>query len=217
MAPDATIESASKDPVTARPAFDDEVPAIAAMLARAFADDPLSEFFLASRRRRPRGLKTFFAGHLRTDVMPFAGAYTVDGLRSAALWIPPGKPPPTTIRALRSLVPMLAFLVGRHFTRAMRFVVEMERIHPKEPHWYLSTLGTDPPFQGTGLGSSVIKPVLERCDRTGVRAYLESSKEENVPLYRRHGFEVADEVRLAGSPPLWLMWREPRPVDPDAR
>ncbi len=164
------------------------------------------------------GLRTFFMRHLRTDVLPFAGAYTVDGLRAAALWFPPGKPPPSAPRALWSLLPMLPFLAGRHFTRSIRFVGEMERRHPKEPHWYLTTLGTDPPNQGTGLGSAVLQPVLDRCDRTGTRAYLESSKEQNVPLYRRHGFEVTDEVRLCGGPPIWLMWREPRPVDDvDAR
>ncbi len=45
-------------------------------------------------------------------------------------------------------------------------------------------------------------------------AYLESSKERNVPLYRRFGFEVIEEHRSkVGSPPIWRMWREPRPPE----
>jgi GNAT superfamily N-acetyltransferase len=81
--------------------------------------------------------------------------------------------------------------------------------HPKDRHWYLQMLGTQPDWQGKGVGSAIIAPVLERCDRTGERVYLESSKEQNIPFYARHGFEVTDEVHIPKGPTVWAMWREP--------
>jgi GNAT superfamily N-acetyltransferase len=82
--------------------------------------------------------------------------------------------------------------------------------HPREPHYYLASLGVAPEAQGNGVGSRLLGPMLERCDREGVPAYLESSRDRNVPFYERHGFRVTDELRLPlGGPTLWLMWREP--------
>jgi len=64
---------------------------------------------------------------------------------------------------------------------------------------------------GTGIGSALLTATLAQIDEEGMPAYLESSKERNVPLYARFGFEVIEEFRSRpGSPPLWRMWREPR-------
>jgi hypothetical protein len=42
-------------------------------------------------------------------------------------------------------------------------------------------------------------------------AYLESSKEKNVPFYERNGFKVRERFEVPnGGPPIWLMWREPQ-------
>lgn len=90
---------------------------------------------------------------------------------------------------------------------------KMEKVHPSEPHWYLAVLGTDPQYQGKGVGSALMAPVLQKCDAEGVPAYLESSKESNVPFYQRHGFEVKGEVNVKNGPTLWPMWRDPHPPE----
>jgi RimJ/RimL family protein N-acetyltransferase len=56
----------------------------------------------------------------------------------------------------------------------------------------------------------LLSPTLARCDRDGLPAYLEASSERSAALYERLGFEHVRELRLAGSPPLWLMLRPPR-------
>ena len=45
-------------------------------------------------------------------------------------------------------------------------------------------------------------------------AYLETNRESNLPYYRRFGFELTEKIALPDSPPLWLMWREPRVPSP---
>jgi hypothetical protein len=60
-----------------------------------------------------------------------------------------------------------------------------------------------------------VQAITDRCDAESLPAYLESSKEQNVPFYARHGFEVRTEMAIPGGPPMWLMWREPK--GPDVR
>jgi len=86
----------------------------------------------------------------------------------------------------------------------------VERLHPHETHFYLSVLGVDPACQRRGIGSRLLAPGLELCDREGVGAYLETARERNVVFYQRHGFRTTHEVVLPRGPRLWLMWREPR-------
>jgi ribosomal protein S18 acetylase RimI-like enzyme len=88
---------------------------------------------------------------------------------------------------------------------------KVEALHPTEPHWYLFTLGTAPERQGHGVGSALLRSRLAHIDESGEPAYLESSKERNLPLYERFGFKVIDTLpSVAGSPVIWRMWREPR-------
>lgn len=181
----------------------DDVPALVPMLARAFHHDPVAEYGLPAERRRPDQLRRFYRERLRTllgDELVFCD----DEHRGAALWAAPDRWRIGTDEALRYRIwtrrtPL--FLLGTH---------RVEARHPREPHFYLAILGVDPPAQGTGIGSALLAPMLDRCDREGVPAYLESSRERNVPFYERHGFRVTEEVRLPRGPAVWLMGREPR-------
>ena len=66
--------------------------------------------------------------------------------------------------------------------------------------------------RGTGLGRRLITPVLDACDRTGTRAYLENSNPANAGFYASCGFAVLGEpIRpTPDSPPLQPMIRDPR-------
>jgi ribosomal protein S18 acetylase RimI-like enzyme len=186
----------------------EEVPVATASLVRAFWDDPMLTYMFPDSRNRARAMSRFFTIQLRQSPKRHGLAYTTEGCRSTALWIPPRTGPPTVRDALAQIPTLLS--LGRRAGATLRLAQLVETRHPKLAHYYLGGLGTDPQWQGRGLGSAVIGPVLEICDRDGLPAYLESSKEANLNFYRRQGFEVTDEVSVPdGSVRLWLMWREP--------
>jgi ribosomal protein S18 acetylase RimI-like enzyme len=192
-----------------RPARGDEVPQLAAMLARAFQDDPVTAWFMRNEARRPRYAARFFGWQLHR-LLGQEQVHVADDRSAAAIWALPGQWRESNWQALRLFVSLVPALMT-HLPAAARGVEQVETRHPPEPHLYLAVLGTDPPAQGRGLGSAVLRPGLELCDREGLPASLESSKESNVGFYARFGFRVTDEVRMPGDgPTVWLMWRDPR-------
>jgi len=188
-----------------------DAPKLAAALARAFYDDPmLGHWLLPDESRRLEQLERGFEFYIRRVYLRHGESYTTDGLRGGALWLPPGHWKLGALEQLR-LLPGMAVAVRSALPRTLRLFSFLEARHPHEPHYYLPLIGVEPASQGKGIGSALLAPVLERCDRESLPAYLEASSERNRVLYLRHGFQVKEEVHLpADGPPVWLMWREPR-------
>lgn len=197
---------ATRAPVRVRQVLAEDFGPLAELLARAFHDDPVTAWFYPDPVRRPRQARRFFAIRLR-QLVRHRLSFTTADRAGAALWTPPGRWRDGLLASLRML-PMLPALAPR-IGQATRAVREIERHHPSAPHYYLSVLGTEPERQGEGIASALLAPVLRCCDEAGAAAYLESSREENLPFYARHGFAVSERIELPEGPPLWLMWRQP--------
>jgi ribosomal protein S18 acetylase RimI-like enzyme len=179
-------------------------------LADAFVDDPVFNWLIPSVRHNAR-LRIFFTCVARSYLQRGKEGYVEGDGRAAALWSAPGAwelQPTDVARDLRDMVLALGLRLGRGQVQS-----QLESLHPKEPtHWYLGYLGTRGVDQGRGLGSAMLRTVLDQADRDSVAAYLESSCERNLTLYRRHGFEVVEEFSALGKgPSIWRMWRDPQP------
>ena len=76
------------------------------------------------------------------------------------------------------------------FRRLLAYDAVTQRLHHQHapmPHWYLAAIGVEPAYQGRGLGSALMRPILNRADGQHVACYLETHREDNVRLYERHG------------------------------
>ena len=186
---------------------------LARVLARAFDDDPVVRWVYGERRRE-HGATRFFDWSLRR-LTPQDVSWTTKGRDGAALWALPDRWHETTGELVR-LLAATATAVGLRAPVVLRGLDQVEKAHPRERHLYLAVLGVEPSRQGEGLGSQLIRPGLELCDREGIPAYLETAKERNIGFYSRHGFRVTDELRLPKGPPVWLMWRDAAGTSPAA-
>jgi GNAT superfamily N-acetyltransferase len=181
---------------------------IAEVLARAFDDDPLVTWMFPDERVRRARLPRFFRTLLR-PALALDEVYTTPDVEGAAFWNPPGTFPFGWWTNARVGFAVATMLRGR-LPFCSPGLLYFDRHHPTEPHWYLQMLGTDPSAQGRGVGSALLRTVLDRCDEAGARVYLEASKEKNVPFYVRHGFVVSEEMQVPRGPRVWAMWRDPR-------
>jgi ribosomal protein S18 acetylase RimI-like enzyme len=194
----------------ARLATPADVPAMGEALALAFHDDPVMAWLFGPEGDRTVHHLARYLGHETARHLQHPTVYTTDDHAGGALWDPPGHWK-TGVREVVRLMPVMLPGLRHRVVRALRGLAMIEAAHDKHPdHYYLAVLGTRPDRQGHGVGSTLLHPVLTRCDEEGIGAYLESSKESNIPFYRRHGFEVVEEIRLPKGPLLYPMWRDPR-------
>ncbi|MFD4135775.1 GNAT family N-acetyltransferase [Streptomyces goshikiensis] len=185
--------------------------AVARLLDVAFRDDPVSGWVFPDPEHRAAVHGKFLGVFVDVALEEGRIDCAVDG-SAAALWlrVPAGDPDaeaaedevPARMRAAADPDNERCELVGR-LTGA---------VHPTaEEHEYLLMIAVAPGRQGEGLGTELMRPVLERCDREGVPAYLEASSARSKVLYERLGWEVTGEpVRLPDGPLMWPMWRKPR-------
>lgn len=193
-----------------RPAVNADLAALTATLARAFDDDPFINWMVMQDKRRASRVFEAMELSLRKLTFPYGEVYTTSTVQGGALWTPPGKWHLGLIQQLMMLPRLAKVTSWKRFLMVSSGFTALERKHPVAPHYYLAVLGVDTEMQGRGLGGQLMRPVLDKCDSEHMPAYLESSKEKNVPLYERNGFKVTEQYQVSnGGPPMWLMWREP--------
>ncbi len=185
-----------------------DVPEVAETLSMAFFDDPIFSWWVPDDGRRKEILPAFF-GLTAEAYLPGEEIYRDGDGVAAAVWVPPGLESSEEEEAQFGAA--ISEQSGEYAEVAFEILGAMEAVHPADPHLYLPFIGIRPAFQGRGLGSALLRVVLDRCDAERIPAYLEATCEDNKRLYERHGFAVSGAgITVRDSPPLTPMWREPR-------
>ena len=195
--------------ITADPA---DAPALSQVIADAFHDLPQSRWLVAD----PATRREIFPGYFRLYVehaLASGIVYTTADRSAVALWLPAGEEdaaPPDGYEE------RLAAAAGLLLERFLAFDATLDQNHPAGiAHHQLAFLAVSPDRQGRGTGTSLLRAHHQLLDDDlRVPAYLEAAEPRSRDLYLRHGYaDRADgPFRFpGGGPPMWPMWREPRP------
>ena len=195
--------------VDVRPAAVEDREVLARIGAEGFYLDPVLSWVFPDEATRLDRLLGLFT-ELVDDFVPDRGVVHVADAACAAFWRAPGfESISTAATRLEAAVDDAPTVDEDELARLTILGAAMEAKHPHEPHWYLNVVSTLPARQSQGLGTAVLRPVLDQADRDGLPCYLESTNPRNRTLYYRHGFEDRDEIPLDGGPSMLAMWREP--------
>jgi GNAT superfamily N-acetyltransferase len=185
----------------------------AMVAARAFHNDPFFEYLDPHGITRARGLALFWRSELAAlgPDTRLTGARTADGrLVGVSAWLPPGAYPLPIASQLRQLAGAARAMVLRPpaLWKGLRYLMAIDKAHPKDQLWYLLLLVVDPSAQRSGIGARLQEEGMASADKEGLDCYLETQKPENLVYYRRFGYDVDQELRpVKDGPPLWTMRR----------
>jgi ribosomal protein S18 acetylase RimI-like enzyme len=184
-------------------------------LVRAFWTYPETVHLLPDESRRRRVLPRALLADAR-DAVRFGSLLgtELDGeIVGAAAWLPPEGYPVSLGRQLRQVLDLAPSLPwGWRVAREAQRGQTANRAHhrPYPPHFYLRAIGVDPALQARGLGSSLVRPMLDMADARGVGCFLQTATSVNVRWYEQFGFAVAECYRPTPTwPEVWSMWRDP--------
>lgn len=190
----------------------------AAVLARAFVDDPLLLAIIGPApdpAERVRRMTAVFASVLRdhrAHGQPVWGVLAGDQVAAAAVVEHVSRPPSAPAMALGGLsgIPALLKAIGwSGLMRGLSALDTLTRNRPPEQHLYLNILGVEPRMQRRHFGGAILDYLREqaaaRSNLAGV--YLETATEANVAYYTRFGYAVIGEIHPLGV----RMWRMLQP------
>jgi ribosomal protein S18 acetylase RimI-like enzyme len=197
----------------------------AAMLGRAFVDDPLLTAILppiASSTERARRMGLLFAaalGSQRSSGQPLLGVLHEGRVGAAAIVEQVIKVPSASSIIVHGLgrIPAMLQAVGAGGIRRVGSALDvLSRNRPSRPHLYLNVLGVEPALQRRHYGVALLDFLRDqtalRSDLVGV--YLETATEANVAYYSHRGYEVTGEIHPLGVH-MWQMLQprqSPAPV-----
>lgn len=189
-------------PVTIEQASPDRVPELAALLGRAFDDDPMLVWPFGVGQTD--AITDFFRA-FDERIAGFGWLWEAGPGLGVAAWIPPGSD-----EAMMDIDGEMRLTLAAGEARHEEMWEWIAGHFPDEPFWYLDHIAVDAERRGAGIGTALIEHGLTFADRDGVPAFLETGRPGNVAYYERRGFRTVEDADApGGGPHIWFMRSDP--------
>lgn len=168
---------------------------VTTMLAQSFDENKSVNYIIPQDRHRTKRilrLMEYSFDYCRL----FGEVYLSGDKQGCALIVYPWKVK-TTVRSMLLDLRLILRCVGPvNLRKVLQREAIIKKLHPREPFCYLWFIGVVSTVQQKGIGSTLLRELLDQCDRDGLPVYLETSVERNVPWYQRLGFTVYHKLDL---------------------
>ncbi len=183
----------------------------ARLLANAFRDDPVMQYFYPFNDQRAKECRVAlmrFACQVRLELNgPLLGLMEGDRLWGVAGLSPPEKKPwPPSLNDHYS---DLEKVVGPEAIQRQEAYSDLvDRHRPPESHYFVGVLGVDPEAWGRGFGRRLLDEAhrISNADPISQGVWLDTENPKNVDFYKHLGYQVVAEVPL-DQLTIWCLYR----------
>lgn len=103
----------------------------------------------------------------------------------------------TTFRSILLDAKLIISCVGvKNIRRTLDRETKIKQVQVKDKMYYLWFIGVNPEYQNTGIGTGLLKEVINDSQVLNRPIYLETSTLKNLPWYESQGFKVYHELDL---------------------
>jgi hypothetical protein len=184
-----------------------EFDTVARILAMAYSNDPIHIWAMPNAATRLKDAIVFFKLYLRwmrPDNRDVFATSDRSSVQVSSIVRKGEKAYPDGIRHLPAII--------RNVSRVNDYFQWLETFRPNIDHRHAEFIGTLP-NASRPTGFFLYEKILKIFDREGLPVWTWSSNPANLPMYRRLGFEISDELRHdPNAPPVNILWRPVMPM-----
>ena len=155
----------------------------------------------ANRKKRIRALMNYSF----EICFLYGNVYLSDDKHACALILYPEKQK-TTLRTILLDIRLMFSCIGLHrVNTVLRRNAKIKSLYPKQAIANLWFIGVNTKQQGKGIGSRFLNELISVEDSVNTAIYLETSMLQNLPFYKKLGFEIYNELNFGH--PLYMLKR----------
>jgi len=175
------------------------------ILAESFNDNQSVNYIVKQDRKRSHRIRNLMAYSF--DICYLYGeVFLTENKSGCALILFPDKKR-NNLKTILLDIKLIVSCIGiSNIKKAMNRESKIKELQPKKLMYYLWFIGVDPDQRNMGIGSTLIKEVIEEAHSKQRPVYLETSTLKNIPWYEKFGFKIYNELDLSYQ--LFFMKKE---------
>ena len=151
------------------------------ILTKSFEENKSVNYIVKQDEKRVTRLKKLM-GYSYDVCHLFGEVFLSDDKKGCALIVMPDKKK-TTLKSIFLDIYLVTSVIGlNNVKKAISRESKINKLHPKEPFYYLWFIGVDPSQQSQGTGTRLLKEIIKEGKSKGRPIFLETSTLKNIPL-----------------------------------
>jgi len=165
---------------------------VTSILAGAFNDNKSVNYIVQQDGKRQQRIRLLMDYSFEVCYL-FGKVYLSDDDKACALVLYPHKKKFSFYSAWLDLKLALQVIGISRIASVLKREQLVKAQHPQTTFTYLWFIGVEPGFTGKGLGTKMLKHIMEESRGNQLPVYLETSTEKNFGWYEKLGFEAYHE------------------------